>query len=255
VSPKSRLYLDRLSQMTLCDWKLRERPSGFLWTILNPLATYAVLYGVFSRWFQGSGNRYPCLLLIGILQYGFFSTATSQGMTSVLRRQNLILNFLLPKELVVLSACLGIALSHALELSLMLAVLPWLGARLSAAWALLPLLFAIETALVVGLSLALAAAAARRRSVVRAWNLALHLGFFATPVFYSLDRMSPERRALAQFNPVAQIIEMSRGCLIAGTAPGAVPLACLAAFAALALAGGYALFNARAAALADDLLS
>lgn len=240
------VYAGQLWRLTVCEWKLREQSTllGFLWTLLHPLLMFAVLYGLFTKWMGHHTPDYASYLLIGIVEWGFFASATSYGLTSLSRRSGIVLNFRVPRDILVLSAVLSVAISYLCELALMLAFVAAVGAKPSIAWAAVPGLVALQLALVCGVALLLAVLAARHPDVERVWTIFLTAGFFLTPIFYTLDTIAADRRRLLALNPMTQIIELTRGCVMLGHAPPARSMALLALAAATACAAGYGFFRA-----------
>lgn len=249
------LYWTRLKLMTACEWRLREQSSmfGFLWTLLQPVLMFVVLHELFTKWMGARTPNYAAYLIIGVVMYGYFNSATTYALTSLSRRSATLLSFNAPRELVVLAAVFSSALSHAIELVLM-ALFIWAGGVTPTwAWLALPVLFLLETALAAGVSLGLSVVAARHHDFPRAWSIATMAGFFLTPVFYTLDTVTPERRRWLELNPLTHLLEAARDCLIRGQVPKAADLAPLALAAVLLVAAGWALFQLRAPHLADDV--
>ena len=73
-----------LRAMVVTDFKLRYQASvlGYLWTLLKPLAMFTVLYLVFIQLLKfGASVPYNAIyLLFGIVIWGFFAEATTQGL-------------------------------------------------------------------------------------------------------------------------------------------------------------------------------
>lgn len=248
-----RLYWERLWRLTAGEFLLREQSTitGFLWTLMQPLLLFSVLYGLFTRWMSPRTDGYAAYLLIGVVQYGFFNSGSTMGLSSLNRRAALLLNFRVPRELVVLSSVFSVALSYLLELALMLVFVLAAGYKPQAAWLLLPVIVAAHLAFVAGLSLWLSVVAARYPDSERIWSIFMTAGFFLTPIFYSLSDVSPRRRLLLRLNPMTQIIEMTRGCLLDGRAPSWPAFAALSALCAVLLLTGWALFRRYELALSD----
>src|SRR6185436_6319442 len=77
----ARENLGLLFQATRCEFIARDKGSalGVLWLLLNPLLTTAVIYLVFARVVGiRPVEHYPLFLLLGVMQFGFFSQATSR---------------------------------------------------------------------------------------------------------------------------------------------------------------------------------
>lgn len=239
MKPSSLHALDLLWMLTRIEFRARDQGTflGFLWTLLRPLAQFAVLYAVFSRWMGPRIPDWPAFLLVGVVQWDFFAGATTHGLTSLRRKAGLITHHAFPRVVVVLSSVLAVLLSHLLEWLVLLAALPLLGVGPSASWLLIPALVAAEAGLALGAACVLAALSARVRDVEQAWSLALYALFFLTPVFYTLDLLPPATARLVALNPLGCLIEAARA-LLWGRAPAALagPLALAAAVAAAGLA-------------------
>lgn len=252
----SQSYLHLLWESTRCEWRMRDQATtlGFLWTLLQPLLMFAVLYAVFTRWMPGPRTHYASLLLVGIVQYGFFSSATTYGLSSLLRRRAILLNFPVPRETMVLAAVFSAMISYLFEFGLMMVFLVALGARPSPAWAALPFLIVIFVGFVVGISLIMAPLAARHPDFERIWSILLSAGFFLTPVFYPLASMDGARLRLLSLNPLTPLIEIARSCLLEGRWPAGRGLPALTLGTAVLIVAGYRWFKANELAISDYLL-
>ena len=250
-----KLQLDRLLTMAWCEWRLREQSTlfGFFWTLLHPLMLFLVLLVVFTRWLGSKSPDFPGQLLVGLVHYSFFSSATAYSCTSLRRRRGIVLNFPIPLELLVLSSVLSIAVSYFLELLVLGGVLTFLGHPPTWSWLAMAPIALVLILGVAGISLPLATIVARYPDFERVWSIIVQAGFFLTPVFYRISDVSASQRALLALNPLARLIETARVCLLYGRTPGWRGTA-LGLAAALALAAaGEAYFQTQARRLADDV--
>ncbi len=87
-------YLNLIKEQTIAEFKLRDQDSilGYAWTLLHPIFTFIILYSVFSKWAGQHMENFAAYLLIGIVQWNFFSEATSISLSVLLRKSNLIKN-------------------------------------------------------------------------------------------------------------------------------------------------------------------
>lgn len=239
--------------MTRAEWLLREQSTilGFMWTLLHPLFMFGVLYWVFGNWMRAAVPDYPAFLMVGVVLFGFFSSGTHYGLSSLQRRRGIAMNFLVPRELLVFSAVLSVWLSYAVECALLLAMLCALGIAPKASWAFFPLLLAAQAALVLGLSLLLSLCGARMTDFERVWGLVTWAVFFLTPVFYRPDAVGLAQQAWVRANPIAALITASRQCLIDGVAPETNLLVVLGAWSAASLGLGWPVFRALRSRIGD----
>ncbi|MFA6028458.1 MAG: ABC transporter permease [Elusimicrobiota bacterium] len=214
-------HWDLFWMLTRTEFRMRDQGTfgGFLWTLLHPLFIFLILYGVFTRMMAPQVEHYAAYLLIGIVQWNFFSVATTAGLTSLRRKAGLLGHFNFPRILIVLSAVFSVLISHLLEWPVLMTGLLAMGLEPNAGWLLLPAVILVETALVAGLSCFLAVAAVHLRDLERAWSIALYGLFFLTPVFYAAGIVSGTGRLLLSANPLAAVLAASRALIFAHPSP------------------------------------
>ena len=246
--------LAKLFALARVEWSLRQQSSffGFLWTLLNPALMFAVLYGLFVKWLGRAQSGYAVFLLIGIVEWNFFASATSYALSSLLRRSPLMSNYPLRPEIPVLASVLSVYFSHMLELAALAALLVFFQGGLSVSWLWLIPLDLAYLALAAGTGLMLAGLFVFYSDLERIWGIILTAGFFLTPVFYPLTVLAPEKSRLLAFSPLTAVIESARLAL-AGSAPQRMALACVFLWAAAALAAGLAFMRLKHAAIGDAL--
>ena len=82
-----------IKELAVTDFKIRYSGSvlGYLWSLLNPLLTFAVMFVVFSVFMRFEGvEHYQLYLLLGIVLWNYFAESTGNGMTSMLYKSSLI---------------------------------------------------------------------------------------------------------------------------------------------------------------------
>jgi len=216
------LYFAKLIKLAAAEWRLRQQSTfwGFLWTLLNPALLFAVLYGLFIKWLGKLQPDYAVFLLIGIIQWNYFASATSYGLGAIIRKNHILKNYRLKPELPVLAAVLSAAVSHLLELAALSIFLIFYTKNFSLVWlSLFPLELSF-LALICGLALVLSRFTVFYADTERIWGILLTAGFFLTPVFYPLNIVAGGKHAILVFNPVARIIGAARLIM---TGNGAVP--------------------------------
>ncbi len=207
-----------LRAMVVTDFKLRYQASllGYLWTILKPLAIFTILYIVFVKFLKlGEGVPYYAVyLLFGIVAWGFFTELTSQGLTSIVQRANLMRKIAFPRYVVVLSVGASVLISFVLNM-VVIVIFMGLGrvpVRVDILW-LLPL-FVELVAISLALAFFLSAFYVRFRDIDYIWGVFMQAAFYATPILYPLT-LVPERYArILILNPMAQIVQDARYVLV-----------------------------------------
>lgn len=246
--------LDKLFALARAEWRLRQQSTflGFLWTLLNPALMFAVLYGLFVKWLGRAQGDYAVFLLIGLVEWNFFASATSYALSSLLRRAPLLKSYPLPLEVPVLASVLSVYFSHLLELAALGLILAFFQGAPSLPWAWLLVIDAAYLALAAGAGLFLAGLYVFFSDLERIWGIILTAGFFLTPVFYPLAIIAPEKGALLKASPLTAVIESAR-LAFSGAAPRAGDLGLLALWAAAALLAGFALLRFKRRAIGDAL--
>jgi ABC-type polysaccharide/polyol phosphate export permease len=221
VTRNTRKYLIMVWELSLAEFRMKDQGSvfGFFWTLLHPLIYFLVLYGLFIKWM---GNHIPFFglyLIIGIIQWNFFSAATSNSILSVVRSSNYIKSINFPKSVVVISSIVAVLLSHLLELVVLLILLfIFKGSIGYMAVGLIPLLL-LNLYVTIAVSFVLATVGVYFLDIVRIWGIVTNVGLFVTPIFYSLDMISPEKRKIIELNFMTPIIQATRDILIYDKTP------------------------------------
>ncbi len=244
----------KLVALARVEWRLRQQSTflGFLWTLLNPALMFAVLYGLFVKWLGRAQEGYAVFLLIGIVEWNFFATASTYALSSLLRRGELLKNYPLALEVPVLASVLSVYFSHLLELAALAGLLAVFLSPPSFPWLWLLPLDAAYLLLTAGAGLLLAGAFVFFSDLERIWNILLTAGFFLTPVFYPLAVIAPDKRRLLALNPLTSIIEAARAAF-SGAPPGPARLAEAWIWGAAVLAAGFLFIRLKRGPVADGL--
>jgi len=79
--------------------------------------------------------------------------------------------------------------------------------------------------------------------MTRIWSLLTTMGFFITPIFYSVDMLSPTKQYLISLNPMTHIIQASREILLDCKIPRLDGLLYVFIMATVLIVVGYVLFK------------
>ena len=207
-----------LRAMVGTDFKLRYQASllGYLWTLLRPLALFSILYIVFVRFLRlgASVPYFPVYLLFGIVIWGLFVEATTQGLSSLVARADLLRKISFPRYVVVLSIGASVLISFALNMLVIVFFMALLSVpvRLDILW--LPLLFLELVALSISLAFFLSALYVRFRDLNYIWEVCMQAAFYAVPIIYPLTLVPARYARLLVLNPIAQILQDARYVMV-----------------------------------------
>lgn len=219
-NPFSKQTRNLLREMVRTDFKLRYQNSaiGYLWSLLKPLLTFAILYTVFTQLLRIGADipGYPVYLLTGVLMWSFFAETTNRSVTAIVSKGSLIRKINIPKYLVVVSG----AISSLINLILSFVVLALFIAFTSATtvtWQLVvfvPFLILELFILATAVSFVLSAMYVKYRDVSYVWEVVIQAGFYGTPILYPLQILPEIIQKLLLMNPAAQIIQDLRRILV-----------------------------------------
>lgn len=213
-----------LRQLVLTDFKLRYQGSvlGYLWSLLRPLLLFLILYTVFVKGLKFGSDvpNFPIFLLLGIVIWSFFAEMTSMSLTSIVSRGELIRKIRLPRWIIVASSSVSALISLGLNLVVVFIFMLFTGVDLMKTSILLPLILLQAYIFSLGLSLLLSASFVKYRDVGYIWEVVLQAGFYATPIIYSLTKVSdPTIQKIILLNPIAVAIQDARYVLVTHTTP------------------------------------
>ncbi len=203
----NRLYQYRslFSQLVTRDIKLKYRRSylGYLWSILNPLLTMAVLTMVFSQMFKREIPNYPAYLISGQILFNFMTEATRDGMGSVINNSTLLKKASVPKYIFTLSKITSSLVTMLLSMIALMLVFLFTGVRFH----FMMLLFFIPIAQLyifsVGLGLFLAQATVFFRDIQYIYSVITTAWLYLTPIFYNLEILPNWLQDIVRyFNPM-----------------------------------------------------
>jgi ABC-type polysaccharide/polyol phosphate export permease len=209
-------FKTKLFTLTKAEWELRQQSTflGFMWTLLHPALMFLVIYTLFVKWLGTSHINYAFFLIIGIVQWNYFSSAITMGMTSLLRKSEILKNYKISPETLILSSVMSILISHLIEMFLLLTLVAIFVLGPSIQWFLLIYIEACFLLFICALSIILAKLNVLYNDMERILTIILSAGFFLTPIFYSLTIIDKKYHFLMLFNPMTHIIELTREILI-----------------------------------------
>lgn len=198
-----------LVELTRANFKAGDHNSflGIFWSFLGPVALLVVMYSVFRIRFGDGVKAYPLYLLIGIVFISFFITTTTYTIKIFFINRDAILNSTVPREILILSNFFIHVYKFVIELgfcwliSIAYSIFTWKSFLL-----LFPLLIAY-IAFVLGVGLIILLVYCFARDIEHIWMIASRLLLFTTPIFYSLDSISPWTRKLIYWcNPLTPFL-------------------------------------------------
>lgn len=231
--------------LAVADFKMRDQGTfaGFLWTLMHPLIYFFVLYGLFVKWMGSTIPNYALYLIIGFIQWNFFAAGTTASIMIIIRYSSYIKSISFPKSLLMVSSVISLLYVHLMELAVLLIVVVMTMGKLGLmAGLLLPVLM-LNIYLVLSLSFILATIGVYFLDMARIWGIFMSVGIFITPIFYSMEMLSPGKQKLIMLNPMTHIIKATRQILIDNRFPDLGGLVYVFLLSTVILLIGYKVFK------------
>lgn len=210
-----------LKQLVITDFKLRYKGSflGYVWSLLRPLALFAILYVVFVHFLKIGGNipHYAVYLLFGVVLWNYFTEVTSNGLSAIVGKGELMRKLSFPRYVIVVAGSFSALIN--LGINLVVVAFFMVLNNVPFTWDIIWLIPLIVELFVFSLSIAflLSALYVKFRDINYIWEVVLQGGFYATPILYPISlviNMSPIAAKLMLLNPLAQIIQDIRYVVI-----------------------------------------
>ena len=217
---------DLLHELVMRDLKLRYRRSvlGLLWTLLNPLAQLLVLNLVFRLVLPLAIPNYSLFLFTGLLAWNWFQASLFAGTGSIVESRELIRRPGFPIAILPVVTVISYFIHFLLALPILLFFMVLSGIHFSAAFLVLPVVFALQFVLILGLIYFLATVQVTFRDTQYLLGVLLFLGFYLTPVFYDSSAMPLKVQVFYHLNPMVTIIDAYRSVFIHAEFPESLPL-------------------------------
>jgi lipopolysaccharide transport system permease protein len=250
--------------------KFKRSALGWLWSVINPLASiaiYSVVFGVFFDVTPPVGDPsglhvYGFYLTCGLLPWTFLANGLNGATASIVGNEGLVKKVYFPRWVLPTASTIAWLASYGVELLVLGVVLLAVGNMVLPWVPVVIALMVLQTVFVVGLGLMLSAANAYFRDVQHFLAIFLNIWFYVTPIIY-LPEQIPEQstlfgveiptRSLLQMNPMAIFVDAYRDVLYDLRWPAPTQWLAMAACALGALALGALVFRRLEPRLAEEM--
>jgi lipopolysaccharide transport system permease protein len=214
---------------------------GVVWWVLDPLINMAIYYLVFGVFLRMGTHDYIPFLLTGLVVWRFIEATVVRASNSILTNVAMVRQVAFRKIIFPLIAVGTCVMEYVFSLALLFAVLLMCGYRPGVTWLAVPLLLAVELALVLAMSLPLAVVVTFVPDVGKLISQMLRILFYLSGIFYSINRLPQPVVPWLKLNPAVHIVEGMRDALMHGVWPNWTALGAGGLLSVLVTAGGWAL--------------
>ena len=220
---------------------------GSVWLILNPVLnglTYYLIFGLLLQTGAGIEN-FVGYLVIGIFLFQFSSRSITNGARSIQQNRAVIQAFSFPRATLPIAVNMRELFANIPVLIVMVLIVMVLPPTEEVTWRWLLVIpaLALQWIFNLGVGLILARVISKVNDVVHLLSFALRALMYASAVFYSYERFidQPVLLQIVQLNPLFNVLDIVRDCLLYAQVPEWQSWAVLAswAFGALAIGAVY----------------
>lgn len=221
LKQRYRYSLLLLKQLVITDFKLRYKGSflGYVWSLLRPLALFAILYVVFVNFLKIGADieHFAVYLLFGVVLWNYFTEVTSNGLSAIVGKGDLMRKLSFPRYVIVVAGSFSALINLFINLLVvtLFMVINGVPFTFEILW-IIPLIIELFI-FALAIAFLLAALYVKFRDVNYIWEVVLQAGFYAIPVLYPIQMVAERSEIAAKImllNPVAQIIQDARHAVI-----------------------------------------
>jgi len=252
--------------------KYKRSTLGWLWSLLNPLATMAiftVVFGYLLKIIPTTGHpsglhNFSFFLLCALLPWNYLGNSMSGSMGALIGNANLIKKTYFPREILVAANVASWGVALLIELGVLAVALLVVGNMVIPWLPMLLVLIALQTLFVTGIGLALAVLNVYFRDVQHLMGIVVQLWFYATPIVYPITYVTqhPEPtvggvtiplHTIYKLNPMVEFVEAYRNVLYDLRFPSLATMAFLTVVSVATLLIGFWIFVKLEGRLAEEL--
>lgn len=193
---------------------------GLFWAVLKPSLFMLIVWFIFSVGFKGhteeSDMPFVLYLMCGYIPWFFFSDAVNGGMNSIISNRYLVKKVNFRVSILPIVKIMSIFFVHLIFIGILIVTFLLYGYFPTVYWLQLPFYIAMIFILVLGISWLLSSLRVFAKDVSQIISVILQLGFWVTPIFWSLSRVPEKYMFILKLNPMIFIVEGYRNCFIYG---------------------------------------
>jgi lipopolysaccharide transport system permease protein len=204
---------------------------GYLWWIVDPLASMLVYYLVFEVVFDRGIENYAIFLFVALVPWRWFQTTLVSGASSILHARGVMLQVYLPKAIFPFVTFLTNTAKFMIVFALLVIVLPFFGFPVGAPHLALPGLLVIHGLFATGCTFIASALTPFFPDLRMVLQNIVRLWFFLSGIFYAVSDLPPRLESWFRLNPLTAVMESYREILMYGRWPDAAALTATAVVA------------------------
>ena len=190
---------------------------GVLWAVLRPslfmLTVWFIFTVGFKRHIEGD-TPFVLYLMAGYIPWFFFSDAVSGGMNSIVNNKFLVKKVNFRVSILPIVKIISMLYLHFILLGILTIVFFLYGYTPSIYWLQLPFYIFMMFLLVLGVTWLVSSLRVFTKDTSQVIGVILQLGFWVTPIFWSIEKVPEKYAIFLKLNPIVFIIEGYRNSFI-----------------------------------------
>ncbi|MCV0393505.1 MAG: ABC transporter permease [Nitrosopumilus sp.] len=182
---------------------------GLLWSVLEPLFIFLILYVVFTSIKDVSKqDDFAIYLIFGVFLYHLFIRGSMNGLVSLKVNSNILTFMNIQKEFFPVVNTGSVLLLMFVQLTVFFILVPIFNFSLSWTIVFLPFLMALFLTLVLGISYILSITYVFFKDIHPIWGVLTYSLIFISPVFWYIQDANGILLEIHKINPLGQLIEL-----------------------------------------------
>jgi lipopolysaccharide transport system permease protein len=192
--------------------KYRDSALGYFWSLLEPLGMSAVYFVLFVILAGRPDPKFVLWVFVGVITWQFFSRSMSETLGCLTKREGLIKQTYLPREIFALTSVGSKLVLTALSLLVAVPLMIYFAIAPSLYLFMVPVGLILAAMLALGAGLSMACLNVVNRDVEYFSHFVLRAGFFLSPVMWTVEMAGTREKALDYLllNPMTVPITMVR---------------------------------------------
>ncbi len=203
--------------------RYQQSALGWLWAIVQPVATVAIFAVVFTRIVPVDTGGVPYILFSysAVIPWTLLASSITDMAMSLVHNMNLVGKIYFPRVALPVAALLARFVDFAISFVLLVILMMIYQIPFSLQGLFyLPLILFVQLALILGLGIGSAALNVFYRDVDPLLKLVIQVWFYASPILYPISLVPEQWKWLYFLNPMSGIIASYRDVLVYNRAPG-----------------------------------
>ncbi len=186
---------------------------GFLWSLINPLLSMAVITSIFALIWGCDIQQFAPHIFSGLLSWTFISSSLEKGAGSLVASENLIKTIYAPKIMFPLVRVITEACNFLFSVVAFYIIGLFIGFQPSLALLALPVVIGLTALFCTGLSLILSVATVYFRDLSHILTIFLSLVFYMLPILYPVTKIPEAYRFIVYYDPFYAFVSLYQSIL------------------------------------------